>query len=81
MTPPIDSAAIDAAVAVLEHGGLVAMPTETVYGLAADADNESAVIASYRAKGRPLNHPLIVHVCGAEAIDFWAENVPEKETK
>ena len=77
MTPPIDSAAIDAAVAVLEHGGLVAMPTETVYGLAADADNESAVIASYRAKGRPLNHPLIVHVCGAEAIDFWAENVPE----
>ena len=76
MTPSINSAAIDAAVAILEAGGLVAMPTETVYGLAADADNESAVIASYRAKGRPLNHPLIVHVCGPEAIDYWAEDVP-----
>lgn len=76
MTPPIDSAAISAAVDVLEAGGLVAMPTETVYGLAADADNEAAVIASYRAKGRPLNHPLIVHVASPEAIDFWAEDVP-----
>ena len=77
MTPEIDVAAINAAVEVLERGGLVAMPTETVYGLAADADNEAAVLSSYQAKGRPLNHPLIVHVCGPEALDHWAQEIPE----
>lgn len=76
-TPPVDAAAIARAVEILDAGGLVAMPTETVYGLAANADDESAVIASYRAKGRPLNHPLIVHVCSAEAIDAWAVDVPQ----
>lgn len=76
-TPPVDDAAIARAVEILDAGGLVAMPTETVYGLAANADDESAVIASYRAKGRPLNHPLIVHVCSAEAIDAWAVDVPQ----
>ena len=75
-TPPGESALIDRAVRVLEAGGLVAMPTETVYGLAADADNEAAVMATYAAKGRPADHPLIVHVAGVEAISRWAEDVP-----
>lgn len=78
-TPAIDRDAIRRAVEVLEAGGLVAMPTETVYGLAADADRESAVHATYAAKGRPLNHPLIVHVAGPEDIDWWAETTPEAE--
>ena len=76
MTPPVDEAAIRKAVKILGSGGLVAIPTETVYGLAADADNRSAVEATFRVKGRPTNHPLIVHICGPEAIDAWAENVP-----
>ena len=76
---PIDNAAIARAVEVLEAGGLVAMPTETVYGLAADADQESAVVGTYKAKGRPLNHPLIVHVASADDIAWWAESNPEAE--
>ena len=75
-TPPVDQARIAEAVRVLENGGLVAMPTETVYGLAADADNESAVLATYAAKGRPADHPLIVHVAGIDAISHWAEDIP-----
>lgn len=62
---------IRAATAILRQGGLVALPTETVYGLAADARNEAAVSAIYRAKGRPAINPLIVHVpdlAGAEAL-------------
>lgn len=73
---PLDMDRINQAAAVLNRGGLVAIPTETVYGLAADADCESAVLATYAAKGRPADHPLIVHVAGIEAIDFWAEDVP-----
>lgn len=76
-TPPVDLQAVERARAILEAGGLVALPTETVYGLAADADNEAAVTATFEAKGRPKDHPLIVHVCGPEAIDAWAEDVPE----
>lgn len=53
-------------------GGLVGLPTETVYGLSADAQNESAVARVYRVKGRPADHPLIVHVGGAQAIAGWA---------
>ncbi|MDO5530600.1 L-threonylcarbamoyladenylate synthase [Sutterella sp.] len=78
-TPEVDRAAIERAVAVLEAGGLVAMPTETVYGLAANADDEEAVTNTYRAKGRPMNHPLIVHVAGADDIAWWAELTPEAE--
>lgn len=76
--PPIDMAAIMKAADVLRSGGLVAIPTETVYGLAADADNESAVLASFAAKNRPTNHPLIVHVAGASALDAWAINIPKE---
>ena len=77
--PAIDQKAIAEAVRILDAGGLVAMPTETVYGLAADADNEKAVLNTYRAKGRPTNHPLIVHVASAEDIPWWAESTPEAE--
>ncbi len=73
----IDFDAVERAARILEEGGLVAIPTETVYGLAADADNADAVLATYKAKGRPADHPLIVHVADADAIDFWAEGVPE----
>src|SRR5271165_2075705 len=59
--------AIAAAADCLRRGGLVAMPTETVYGLAADATSEKAVAEIYAAKGRPAFNPLIAHVLGAEA--------------
>lgn len=62
---PADVAGIAAAAAVLRAGGLVAVPTETVYGLAARADSEAAVAAIYRVKGRPDFNPLIVHVADA----------------
>lgn len=74
---PVDEAAIARAVEVLEAGGLVALPTETVYGLAANADSPAAVRAIFAAKGRPADHPVIVHVAGAEVLDAWAIRVPE----
>ncbi|MGB2817606.1 MAG: L-threonylcarbamoyladenylate synthase [Burkholderiaceae bacterium] len=74
--PPVDPALIAQAVAVLKRGGLVAVPTETVYGLAADAGSEAAVRAVFAAKGRPADHPVIVHVASADAIDAWARDVP-----
>ena len=76
-TPVVDVAAIDRAVEVLRRGGIVALPTETVYGLAADADNEEAVRKLFAAKGRPADHPVIVHVGGADAFDEWAIEVPD----
>ena len=76
MSMPVDAAAVAAAVRVLAGGGLVALPTETVYGLAADADNRSAVESIFAAKGRPADHPLIVHVRDAAALDAWARDVP-----
>jgi L-threonylcarbamoyladenylate synthase len=73
---PVDAAAIERAARILERGGLVAFPTETVYGLGADADNERAVRSIFAAKGRPADHPLIVHVLDAGALDAWASQVP-----
>jgi L-threonylcarbamoyladenylate synthase len=61
------------AVATLKAGELVAFPTETVYGLGADASNPEAVKKIYAAKGRPRNHPLIVHVARVEQVADWAE--------
>ena len=61
---------------MLRAGGLVAFPTETVYGLGADASNPEAVRAVYRVKGRPADHPLIVHVASAAAVPRWAAAVP-----
>lgn len=63
---PADEAAIELAARALHAGRLLAFPTETVYGLGADAASREAVAAIYRVKGRPTNHPLIVHVTGAE---------------
>ena len=64
------------AATALVTGGLVGLPTETVYGLAADAEDVSAVARIFAVKGRPANHPLIVHVDGAAALDAWARDVP-----
>jgi L-threonylcarbamoyladenylate synthase len=60
----------------LKDGHLVAFPTETVYGLGADATNETAVAQIYAAKGRPADHPLIVHVHSMQAMGDWAEDIP-----
>jgi L-threonylcarbamoyladenylate synthase len=64
------------AAGVLKSGGLVAFPTETVYGLGADACNAAAVARIYSVKGRPANHPLIVHVASMDALGDWAADVP-----
>ncbi|MGB3733611.1 MAG: L-threonylcarbamoyladenylate synthase [Ilumatobacter sp.] len=61
-----------AAVAALQAGGLVAMPTETVYGLAADATDPAAIARIFEAKGRPADHPLIVHLADGSDLDRWA---------
>jgi L-threonylcarbamoyladenylate synthase len=60
----------------LKDGHLVAFPTETVYGLGADATNETAVAQIYAAKGRPADHPLIIHVHSMQAMGDWAEDIP-----
>jgi L-threonylcarbamoyladenylate synthase len=69
-------AALAEAVAALRRGECVGMPTETVYGLAADASRADAVRRIFALKGRPADHPLIVHVADAAAIDAWARDVP-----
>ncbi|MGV8899029.1 MAG: L-threonylcarbamoyladenylate synthase [Burkholderiaceae bacterium] len=61
---------------ILESGGLVAFPTETVYGLGADAENPAAVANIYTAKGRPSNHPVIVHLAPEADIAYWAAAIP-----
>jgi len=66
---------VDAAANLLA-GGLVAFPTETVYGLGADACNAEAVARVYAAKGRPVDHPLIVHVASMDGLGDWADDVP-----
>ena len=70
----------DAALA-LKQGHLVAFPTETVYGLGADAANERAVARIYEVKGRPTDHPLIVHISSMELLDKWACEIPEYAIK
>lgn len=68
--------AIDQAAAQLRAGSLVAFPTETVYGLGADATNASAVARIYEVKGRPQDHPLIVHIASMNDMDKWSESIP-----
>ncbi len=68
--------AIAQAVQVLQRGDLLGLPTETVYGLAADACNEAAVAQIFATKGRPANHPLIVHVASANGVADFAADVP-----
>ena len=69
---------IERAAAVLASGGLVAFPTETVYGLGADAGDPDAVARVFAVKGRPVDHPLIVHLADAGALDQWAASVPDQ---
>ena len=71
-----NSASIEQAADVIAAGGLVGLPTETVYGLAADAANEAAVAKIFTAKGRPSEHPLIVHVADAESSRRFAADIP-----
>lgn len=76
-----DWPAIHAAARKLEEGALVAFPTETVYGLGADAENPGAVAAIYAAKGRPSNHPVIVHLAPGANIGYWADAIPVQAHK
>jgi L-threonylcarbamoyladenylate synthase len=83
LLPAKDPSAVDRAAQRLADGSLVGMPTETVYGLAADADNATAVHRIFEAKGRPADHPLIVHLApgaGAQGwrggVDHYARDVP-----
>lgn len=64
------------AAAILRQGGLVAFPTETVYGLGADAASDSAVARIFSVKGRPVDHPLIVHLASVDEIERWARDIP-----
>ena len=73
--------AIKDAAATLIKGGLVAFPTETVYGLGADATNEDAIAKIYKVKGRPEGHPLIVHISSLGNLDKWAREIPEYAVK
>lgn len=73
---PAALAEVDRAVALLRHGELVGLPTETVYGLAADAANPEAVGRIFAAKGRPADHPLIVHLAGENWVERWAADIP-----
>jgi len=72
---------IERAAALLRAGELVAFPTETVYGLGADASNPHAVARIFATKGRPADHPLIVHLPDASWIDRWAVDVPPAARK
>jgi L-threonylcarbamoyladenylate synthase len=74
--PMADAAQIAEASAELKAGRLVVFPTETVYGLGADARNEQAVKKIYALKGRPLGHPLIVHLESAQQMGAWADTIP-----
>jgi L-threonylcarbamoyladenylate synthase len=73
--------AILKAAKALKDGHLVAFPTETVYGLGADATNESAISQVYTVKGRPTDHPLIVHISSINQISRWATDIPDYALK
>jgi len=75
--PGTDAHAVALAAQCLRDGGLVGLPTETVYGLAADANNPAAVAQVFAAKGRPSDHPLIVHVLSTAQVGEFAADVPE----
>lgn len=69
---------VEHAVILLRQGELVAFPTETVYGLGADASNPAAVAKIFAAKGRPADHPLIVHIPDASHLERWARDIPDE---
>ncbi len=68
---------VELAVEALRNSGLVVLPTETVYGLAADVSDPGAVARVYAVKGRPANHPLILHLAAGARLDTWAAQIPE----
>lgn len=80
-TPEKFAAAVEAATEALRHGMVVGLPTETVYGLAANALDPKAVEDIYRVKGRPATNPIIVHVCDVEMAKSCAANWPEQAAK
>jgi len=63
---------------IIKKGGLVAIPTETVYGLGANGLDEDAVAKIFEAKGRPQDNPLILHLCGPEQIELFCHHIPQK---
>jgi L-threonylcarbamoyladenylate synthase len=69
--------ALTHAASQLKDGNLIAFPTETVYGLGADANNEAAVARIYKVKGRPADHPLIVHIGDWQLMGEWAQEIPD----
>lgn len=73
---PIMQATIESAIAALRRGEVIGLPTETVYGLAGDAGNPAAVRRIFELKGRPADHPVIVHLGDASWLDAWARDVP-----
>ena len=76
-----DATVIQGASQALSQGNLIAFPTETVYGLGADATNPDAVKRIYEVKGRPSDHPLIVHIASLDQTDQWAIDIPEYAIK
>ena len=74
--PETDQDVVTAAAEILRRGGLLGIPTETVYGLGADGLNEEAVRAIFRAKGRPQDNPLILHVPSAAWLERYCRDVP-----
>ena len=78
---PVNAQSIAHAADLLRRGELVALPTETVYGIAADARNGAAVEKIFAAKGRPQDNPLIVHICGMEMLDGIVAEVPPRARK
>lgn len=77
VSPDRSSAAIDRAVGLLNAGELIGLPTETVYGLAADANNPIALAKVFAAKGRPADHPLIVHLGADDLLGNYAREIPD----
>ena len=76
-----DEEALKEAGAIIKAGGLVAFPTETVYGLGGDALNPTSSEKIYAAKGRPSDNPLIVHICDIKAIEKIASDIPDYARK
>lgn len=77
----VSAADIQQAASILESGGLVAFPTETVYGLGADAENPAAIAKIFEVKGRPVNHPLIVHLAPEADVGYWTQEIPDEAKK
>jgi len=77
MLKPELQSQIEAAASLLQQGGVIALPTETVYGLAADASNHAALKRIFNIKGRPADHPLILHIADESQLVHWARAVPD----